>query len=231
MKIKGWDLNFFSSGEWQVCDERLKDLEKIHRPLGDKYPGYSPGRDKLFAALRAIPEGEVRCCIIGQDPYPTPKYATGLAFSIPGDIPECDWPPTLRTFLQEYVSDLGLDHPRHGNLEEWSSRGVLLWNYLPSCGSGRSLSHDWKDDSWGYLTREIVKTLAKKGIVFALLGQVARRCVNHISDTNNHVIVTSHPSPRGSVASRTPFVGSRLFSTINDKLNDLSLEPVDWRLS
>jgi len=230
MKIKGWDLSFFSSGEWQVCDERLKDIEKINRPLGAGYPGYSPGRDKLFAALRAIPAGEVRCCIIGQDPYPSPRYATGFAFSVPVDIPTEEWPPTLKTFLSEYSSDLGLPSPHHGNLEEWSSRGVLLWNAIPSCSAGQSLSHDWRDDSWGYLTREIVTILAKRGITFALLGQVARRSLNLISPANNAIVVTSHPSPRGSMASRTPFIGSRIFSTINDRLNDLALEPIDWRL-
>jgi len=231
MKIKGWDLSFFNSGEWQVCDERLKDIEKVSDRLGSEYPGYSPGRDKLFAALRAIPAGEVRCCIIGQDPYPSPRYATGFAFSIPSTIEEGHWPPTLKTFISEYSSDLRLPRPHHGCLEEWSSRGVLLWNAIPSCRAGVSLSHDWPDDAWGYLTREIIKILAKKGIVFALLGQVARRHIGLISDTNNRVVVTSHPSPRGSMASKTPFVGSRVFSTINDRLNDIALEPIDWRLN
>jgi len=33
------------------------------------------------------------------------------------------------------------------------------------------------------------------------------------------------------MASKTPFVGSRVFSTINDRLNDIALEPIDWRLN
>lgn len=226
MKIKGWDLNFFNSGEWQVCDERLKDLEKIGRPIG--VSGYNPGRARLFAALRSIPADEVRACIIGQDPYPAAGHATGIAFSIPADVPAGDWPPTIRTFLKEYSTDLRLPVPSNGNLVQWGQRGVLLWNAVPSCRQGVSLSHDWPE--WAELTREIVRLLAKKGIVFALLGQVARRSIGDISPSNNSIIVTSHPSPRGSMASRTPFIGSRLFSTINDKLNDLALEPIDWKL-
>jgi uracil-DNA glycosylase len=232
LRIKGWDLKFFDSGEWQVCNERLKDLEKVshrihtieHNP-GD---GYSPGRKSLFRALRSTPAGAVRCAIIGQDPYPDRKYATGLAFSIPGEIPQRDWPPTLRTFLGEYSSDLGLPLPSNGSLERWTKDGVLLWNAIPSCRTSESLSHDW--DEWSYLTREIIHTLAEKGIVFALLGQVARRYFNDINPSNNVVVVSSHPSPRGSQNSRTPFIGSRIFSTINDRLNDQGLQTIDWKL-
>lgn len=227
MKIKGWDLDFFSSGEWQVCDERLKDIEKAS---ASGRSGINPERSELFRALRLTPSSEVRVAIIAQDPYPSPKFATGVALSIPADIPQYDWPPTLRTFLSEYSSDLRLPSPRHGNLEEWCSRGVLLWNAIPSTRTGLSLSHDWPDDAWGYLTREIVTKLAKRGITFALLGQVARRCVSLIPDTNNHIICTSHPSLRGSASSKSPFIGSRLFSTINARLDDLALEPIEWRL-
>lgn len=226
MKIKGWDLPFFNSGEWQVCDEKLKDLEKVNRRIGKD--GYNPGRARLFRSLRCIPSGEVRVAIIAQDPYPTTGHATGVAFSIPETVETGDWPPTLRTFLKEYSTDLRLPVPSTGDLTPWLQRGVLLWNAIPSTRSGESLSHDWPE--WACLTREIIKVLAERGIVFALLGQVARRYINDISPSNNHIICTSHPSPRGSMASRTPFIGSRLFSTINDRLNDQGLEVIDWRL-
>lgn len=226
MKIKGWELDFFQSGEWQVCDERLKDLEKVYRPIG--LEGYNPGRTRLFNSLRATPENEVRVAIIGQDPYPDRNHATGLPFSVPDSIGVADWPPTLRNILNEYAKDLGRPLPSSGSLERWSQRGVLLWNTFPSCGTNQSLSHNW--DEWTYLTREILRRLAKKGIVFAFLGQVARRNIDCIPDTSNHIVCTSHPSPRGSHIGRNPFIGSRLFSTINDKLNDLALPPIDWTL-
>lgn len=228
MKIKSWDLDFFNSGEWQVVDERLKELEKTYRPVSD---GFCPGRKNLFEALRSTSFEQTRVCIIGQDPYPSQRHATGLAFSIPRDIPEKDWPVTLRTFLKEYSSDLGLCRPSHGELRKWcGDNGVLLWNAIPSTGIGSSLSHDWRDRCWDYLTREIVQRLSQKGVVYALLGSVARRYSDIINTANNRVIVTSHPSPRGNVSSRTPFTGSRLFSTINAHLNQICLEPVDWRL-
>lgn len=226
MKIKGWDLDYFNSGEWQVVDERLKDSEKINRRIGND--GYNPGRSRLFAALQAVPSGEVKVAIIGQDPYPQSKYSTGIAFAIPGELRQDEFPPTLQAVFREYCSDLGHNLPSTGDLGQWSRSGVLLWNAIPSCGPGKSLSHDWTE--WSYLTHEIIQRLSNKGVVFALLGQVARRYLNDISLTNNSVILTSHPSPRGSINSKTPFVGSRLFSTINDKLVNNGQETIDWRL-
>lgn len=226
MKIKGWDLSFFNSGEWQVCDERLQLLEKTNRRIG--VDGYNPGRKRLFNALRAIPEQEVRVAIIGQDPYPASALATGLAFSTPSDTRSSDYPPTLQTILKEYSRDLGYEIPGSGDLSVWCSRGVLLWNAVPTCLPGHSLSHDWPE--WECLTREIITRLAQRGIVFALLGQVAQRFSSSISKDNNQILTTSHPSPRGSINSKSPFVGSRIFSTINDKLVSNSQEAVDWKL-
>lgn len=224
--MKLWGLDYWNSGEWQVVDERLKAMEKQNARIGSD--GYNPGRKSLFKALQIISPGEVRVAIIGQDPYPTSALATGVAFSIPTGIKRDVFPPTLNTFLKEYSSDLGYDFPNSGSLEQWSTQGVLLWNAIPSCTSGRSLSHDWTE--YSYLTGEIVRRLSQRGIVFAFLGQVARRFVQEVSLANNKVIVTSHPSPRGNMNSKSPFTGSRLFSTINDKLVSNGQKPVDWRL-
>lgn len=225
MRIKGWDLSYFNSGEWQVCDERLKDLEKINRPVRD---GYNPGRKALFAALRATPLESCRVAIIGQDPYPSSAHATGLAFSIPESIPVDQRPPTLECIFTEYSKDLHYPRPSSGNLERWCQNGVLLWNAIPSTTPGKSLAHDWPE--YEPLTREIVTQLSNRGVTFALLGQVARRYLDSIDLANNNVILTSHPSPRGSANSRNPFQGSRLFSAINDKLVNNGQEMIDWKL-
>lgn len=227
MQIKGWPLKFFQSGEWQVVNEHLKDLEKVNRPYSD---GYNPGRATLFRALQTTPLEQVKVCIIGQDPYPTRALATGLAFSIPSSVGAADYPITLKTILAEYHSDLSYPMPTTGDLSTWAARGCLLWNAIPSCRSGASLSHDWRGGEWDLLTKEIVELLSTRGVTFALLGQVAQRHVKSINLSNNNVVVTSHPSPRGNMNSKSAFTGSRLFSTINAKLVNNGSDPIDWRL-
>lgn len=219
-----WSLDYWQSGEYQVVRENLDDDEKL---------GYTvnPPRKSLFEALRRVPQRDVRVAIIGQDPYPDSRMATGMAFSIPRGFQSHEFPPTLKSIFDEYESDLGYSRPSHGDLSRWAAQGVLLWNAIPSCRAGHSLSHDWPGREWDYLTAEIVRKLSSQSIVFAFLGSVARRHLEHVDPSSGSaVILTSHPSPRGSLNSRTPFRGSRLFSTINARLVERAIPTIDWRL-
>lgn len=219
--IYPWKLNYWQSGEWQVVNERLKDMEKAHGV-------YNPQRASLFAALRSTPYEKTSVAILGQDPYPDSRFATGFAFSIPRNFGPSEFPPTLSTIFKEYTSDLGYPTPGGGSLIRWAAQGVLLWNVIPTCTAGKSLSHDW--DEYHYLTKEIVEKLSEKGIVFCFLGSVARRYLEYVDLTKNEIILTSHPSPRGIKFGKSPFEGSRIFSTINDKLVSQGLTTIDWRL-
>lgn len=251
-----WNLDYWKSGEWQVVNERLHDMEKDHERTSS---AYNPIRANLFRALSLTKIEDVKVVIVGQDPYPQAEYATGIAFSIPApsqpeEEPSCDtsqqvqasagslsgvqmgnrrenlpFPPTLQTILREYSEDTGYPLPLSGDLSAWGRQGVLLWNAIPSCRTGQSLSHDW--DEYSFLTKEIITKLSNKGgVVFAFLGSVARRFTDCVDTTKNAVVQTSHPSPRGNFNSKTPFTGSRLFTMINNKLADLGQSPIDWRL-
>jgi uracil-DNA glycosylase len=220
--IMRWgDLKFWDTGERQVVEERIDDLLAKKKVI-------NPSKKDLYKALDATPYDKCKVMICGQDPYPEHRYATGIAFSIP-EI-ETPFPPTLEMILKEYCDDLHQEKPPHGNLVKWCEEGVLLWNAIPSCEAGKSLSHEgW--DEWQFLTNEIIKVLSEKGVVFALLGRVARLHAASIRKLSNcRVIETAHPSPRGNLNSKMPFTGSRLFSRINAALTEIGHDPVDWRL-
>ena len=216
-RIKGWEhLKYFEYGEWQVVEERLRDLTKAGK-------GYCPGKQNLFRALELTPFGSVKVCFLGQDPYPDPKYASGLAFSVPEDV---GVPPSLAAILKEYSSDLHLPEPEKGDLTKWAQQGVLLWNIIPSCAMFRSMSHDWPE--WELLTQEILESLWATDCLFVTLGYVAKtRLGKFIDTTSPRVISVTHPSPRAGLSAKVPFAGCRLFSTINSKL----ASSIDWRLS
>lgn len=216
------DLRWWNSGERQVVEEKIDDLERAGIVC-------NPKRSLLYKALSATRLAEVRVAIVGQDPYPTHGMATGTAFSIPKEVSPENFPPTLRIVLDEYCSDLHLPAPSHGDLSVWTKRGVLLWNAVPSCQSGHPLSNNW--DEWRYLTEEIIQRLNERGgIVFVFLGSVAASYADKVDTTNNRVIRTSHPSPRGNKFGKTPFTGSRVFSTTNAALVGLGVSPINWEL-
>jgi uracil-DNA glycosylase len=213
--IEDWDdLKFWDSEDWERIQGRL-----------DK-GNFNPKRTNLFKSLDLTPFDTVKCVLMGQDPYPDPKYATGVAFSIPKDVR--GYPQTLTSILREYCTDLRLKRPANGNLEHWCREGVLLWNAYPSCEQWKSLSHYW--DEWASLTKEIITELNERDVVFVFMGAKAKEFVPYAS--KSFVIETSHPSPRGSINSYHPFYGSRIFSRVNDILvQELGRSPIDWYLS
>jgi len=214
------DMNYWSSGEWQVVQEKLEDLEK-------KKISYNPRREDLFNALDATPFDKVKVVFLGQDPYPDQKHATGIAFDVPPTIKKL--PSTLQNILNEYANDLGYQVPKSGSLGTWAERGILLWNVIPSCRTGEPLSHNWLE--WEFLTKEIIEKLNGKGnIVFVNFGTVARAFCTTIDTKTNRVLHCSHPSPRGQITGRHAFKGSKAFTRVNDLLVELKQDKIDWRL-
>lgn len=212
------DMDWWASGECQVVDEKLKELTK-------RKVAWNPGRKLLYRALDATPFDSVKCVLVGQDPYPEASHACGLAFSIPPDMVRI--PVTLFNVMKELHSDVDV-WPINGDLSEWCQEGVLLWNVYPSCLAGQSLSHKWPE--YEVLTGEIFRRLSERGIVFAPLGNEAHKITKrYVSEDDSCIVWASHPSPRGNQNSSKPFLGSRLFSTINAELRPLGHEPIDWR--
>lgn len=215
-----WRLQFFKSGEWQAIQERLAEMRKLGIP-------HHPRKENMFAALDELDPGQVKVVILGQDPYPTPSHATGVAFSIPSDILQKDFPPTLKIILQEYVDDLGFPYPTDGDLTPWIDQGVLLLNAVPVVSARLPSVKLW--DEWKYIIWEILTVLQDQPVVIAALGGVAKSLLRPSDYDNFKIIEVGHPSPRGLNA-KTPFAGSRIFSTINTKLREMKQEPIDWRL-
>lgn len=56
-----------------------------------------PLRQDVFRSFHLTPLNEVRVVILGQDPYPSPSEAHGLAFSVPNPLPA---PRSLRTIYR-----------------------------------------------------------------------------------------------------------------------------------
>lgn len=214
-----WGLDFWKSGEWQVIQERLSDLGKAKVP-------YHPHKKDMLKSLHVINPEDVKVVILGQDPYPSRKYSTGVAFSIPEN--EDTFPPTLTTIFNEYEEDLGYPFPETGDLTPWIKQGVLLFNVLPTITTGKSLSHDW--DEYRYLTWAVLDRLSDQSCVVVCVGGFAATFLRPKDYDTFEVITVSHPSPRAIKISKNPFKGSRLFSTINGKLCEIGLTPIDWRL-
>jgi uracil-DNA glycosylase len=178
----------------------------------------APAKDQIFAALE-VPLTEVRCVIVGQDPYPTAGNAHGLAFSIPDEVRKI--PASLQNIFKELHTDLGLAIPQSGNLEKWRDQGVLLLNRILTTEVGRSNAHG--NLGWQEITKSIAEAAANQNAVAILWGKEAQALAPVFKESISSV----HPSP---LSAYRGFFGSKPFSKVNEALMRIGREPIDWRL-
>jgi uracil-DNA glycosylase len=165
----------------------------------------------------------VRVLIVGQDPYPGPGHAVGLAFSVSPKLQPL--PRSLQNIFQELETDLGVPRPRNGDLTRWAERGVLLLNRTLTIGLGPGGSHRGK--GWEAVTGQAITALAARGgpLVAILWGQQAQTLEPLLGGVP--CIKSPHPSP---LSARSGFFGSRPFSRANALLREQGAEPIDWSL-
>ncbi len=181
-----------------------------------------PPQDDLYTALRLCSFAETRVVILGQDPYPTPGQAHGLAFSV---LPSTAPPPSLRNMLKEIAADVGPAHLAGGDLTPWARQGVLLLNTILTVRAHAPLSHAGK--GWEALTDTIIRTVAerKEHVVFLLWGAKAKAKAQWIDPTRHLILTAAHPSP---LSARSGFFGCRHFSQTNAYLTAHGLPPIVW---
>lgn len=183
-----------------------------------------PAAEDTFLALELTPPNRARVLILGQDPYPTPGHAHGLAFSVPPGVRP---PASLRNIFRELHDDLGVPTPETGCLVPWAEQGVLLLNAVLTVRAGRSNSHAGK--GWERFTDAVIRALSAKDskVVFVLWGAYARKKTALIDTTRHAIITAPHPSP---LSANRGFFGSRPFSRINAELEADGQKPIDWSL-
>ena len=179
-----------------------------------------PGPARVFAALDAVAPSQVRVVILGQDPYPTPGHANGLAFSVNEGVP---LPRSLSNIFAELAADTGA-RLSSGDLTPWARQGVLLLNTALSVTPGAAGAHArW---GWQRLAREaIAEAQAHRPLAFILWGGHALRAAEGLPRPQDLVIHSAHPSP---LSARRGFFGSRPFSRVNAWLADRGEPPIDW---
>lgn len=203
-----WAALPFFQLEWPALRDRLAA------------EAWLPGPGRVFAALDAVPPSAVRVVILGQDPYPTPGHANGLAFSV---NPGVALPRSLANIFAEVEADIGV-RPVSGDLTAWARQGVLLLNTALSVRAGAAGSHArW---GWDALTRQaIAEARRHRPLAFLLWGAHAQKAVAGLPRQQDLVIATAHPSP---LSARRGFFGSRPFSRVNAWLCARGDQPIDW---
>ena len=211
---------------WAVCQRLILAAEQAAR-LADQE--VAAGRQVLpppadvLCALRLTPLERVRAVILGQDPYPTPGHAHGLAFS-KGKAAKT-MPASLRNIMTELQADLGVPAPPDGDLTPWAREGVLLLNTALTVEAGKAAAHmKWP---WQEVAREAILNISRSRprVVFLLWGLKAQRYAKLIDSERHHIIACEHPSP---LSAHRGFFGAKPFSRANAWLATKGERQIRW---
>ena len=145
-----------------------------------------------FRAMRLVAPEAARVVVFGQDPYPKPGHADGLAFSAGQGKPH-----SLRRVFDVLAADRpGWVRPARWSLDAWARQGVLLLNPTLTVEVGSAGSH--MNCGWQALTSSIVRALAARSAppVFLLWGKPANAFFDAACPAEHvaTVLRTRHPS-------------------------------------
>jgi len=217
LPIQGWKA-FFNRDE---ISSRIQEIETAIEEAYRKHQCMPPA-DNIFRAFERCEASAVKVIILGQDPYPAPGVADGLAFSTAkkGHIPA-----SLKNILKES----GNEAVSNGDLSYWADQGVLLLNTVLSVECSLPNSH--KGMGWERITQKALSFLVemKKPMVLMLWGNQAQKLGAPFLDKNHLLILTSgHPSPLS--ANRGLWFGNDHFKKANQFLEKHHLNSIDWKL-
>ncbi len=218
------------NNEW---DELLKDEFKkdyylrLRSTLVREYKTQRifPGMYDIFNAMKLTSYSNVKCVIIGQDPYHGEGQAHGLSFSVRKGVAP---PPSLVNIFKEIRDDVGIDNTgKHGELTKWAKNGVLLLNSVLTVRANQARSH--RGIGWEEFTSDVIGllNLREKPMVFMLWGADAKAKAQLIMNPNHLVLKAAHPSP---LSAYNGFFGCRHFSQANDFLRARGMEEIDWSI-
>lgn len=184
--------------------------------------------DKILRCLRLNPD-LIKTVIVGQDPYPQPGVASGLAFGI--DAEQQKIPPSLNILHRELIKECNLDPEclLDSTLQSWEEQGVLLLNSSLSCEAFKSGSHSklWEDFMVGLIKVLNDFKITRKemtSLVFVFLGAQAQLYSNLVSEKLHYKISRYHPAAETYGSNK--FTG--FYQEVNAYLLESGQDEIQW---
>ena len=203
--------------DWQKTLTEYRPLVTKIDSLIDKND-VTPAYETIFAAYQ-LPPSQVKVAIFGQDPYPTPGYAHGLAFSVSSSTQPL--PASLRNIFKELESDCGVKADSNGDLHRWTNEGVFLLNQVLTTKPKQSLAHE--DFGWQEFTQATAQVVGESGAIGIFWGSKAQKLTQYFDPALS--ISSPHPSP---LSAYRGFFGSAPFSKTNAMLRAQGKREINW---
>ncbi len=214
---ENWDKVFGEKG--------LELAQKIYKEATKEF--LTPKKEDIFNAFKYTNFEDVKVLILGQDPYPNPNHAHGLAFSSRAE--KC--PASLKNIFKVINKNFGTNFEfKNWELTSWAKQGVFLLNTALTFYDEKSQNKNLK--LWKPFIDLVLEKLSerKKPLVVMLWGNKAQeRALPFFENKENVLVLTStHPSPLGANKGDNCFMECNHFKTCNEFLKQHDLSEIKW---
>lgn len=209
---------------------------------------FYPEAQKIFRVF-SMPLDKIKVVALGQDPYPGPGQANGLAFAINKGVPA---PKSLQIIKNEVInskverdSSVNVETDSWNELIHWHRQGVFLLNAALTVETKNPGSHV---NQWAWFTREVVDIISRQGRhVWLLWGGKAQGFMDFIWEkvvyyqfpdgvdgtqlmAHNVVLKCDHPAAEtyNAGVSKNKFSGSNTFLNCNKALKQQGKNIINW---
>ena len=206
----------------------FSELSKCLKRFNDSiwYSQYvSPSQENVFRAFAECNFNDLKVVMLGEDPYPQPGIATGLAFGNKENTPIDKWSPSLKVLYNAAISsspDLPQDNMIFPTLEAWARQGVLLLNSALTVKNNEVGSHllIWRN----FIIKFLINLSSKRNdVVYLCLGSTAKEYIKNIQSDN--IVICNHPAWYARENKPMPDI----FTVVNEKLvNKLNKTAITW---
>lgn len=192
---------------------------------------YQPHKDNIFRVFEDSLKS-IKVVILGQDPYPTPGDANGLAFAT---FEDRKLPASLKVIIKELtdsIPEFKYDNPDWKTLDHWRKQGIFLLNTALTVESGKANSHT---DYWKPFTKFIINFISsQQPCIWLLWGRKAQEYKSYIhygitvtkltidqiqvDKYHNYILEASHPASE-LYKPGSGFYGCNHFNLTNNILN------------
>jgi uracil-DNA glycosylase len=203
------------------------DFDNIIKELGNQVnhgKRFTPTFKNMFRAFEECPYDKLKVIVVGQDPYPTPGVADGIAFSCK-NTPNLQ--PSIRyilTAINDTVYD-GNATSHEKDLTRWANQGVLLLNTALTTTVSKSGQHF---KIWQPFIAYLFDWLNwhNPGIVYIYTGKKAEEWKDSVSD-NNYKLIVSHPAS-AAYNKQQKWDCKDVFNETNKIMHNLYGEKITW---
>lgn len=219
--------NFSISKSWDsvLGKEGLELCENIYKQALEQFS--TPKKDDVFNAFKLTEFEDVKVLILGQDPYPNPEHAHGLAFSSRAEKCPASLKNIFKVINKNFDKDFVFDK---WELTSWAEQGVFLLNTALTFYDEKNQNKILK--LWRPFIDLVLNKLADRNepLVVMLWGNKAiERALPIFENRENILILTaSHPSPLGASKGDNAFMSCNHFKICNEFLKKSNLNEIDW---